>query len=137
MDKPLLKVTFKDGRTAFGLHAFQAKALNLNTQFLKKGAHVRFRKANTSDLSNDLSQLLDDLQDILTSKGRCTDPAAALLFNKAASTLGKMRSTSSTAISGSKAVAQSANAYLHDSPWRALSGALAVGALLGLFLSKR
>lgn len=30
---------------------------------------MRFRKANTADLANDLSQLLDDLKEVLASKG--------------------------------------------------------------------
>ncbi len=64
---------------------------------------MRFRKANAADLSNDLSQLLDDLKEVLTTKGRDTDPAASLLLSKAASTLEKVKAASSNAISESKA----------------------------------
>ncbi|WP_427773454.1 DUF883 family protein [Comamonas thiooxydans] len=98
---------------------------------------MRFRRANAADLSNDLSQLLDDLKEVLTTKGRDTDPAASLLLNKAASTLEKVRAASSNAICESKAAAEAADAYIHDSPWRAVGGALAVGALIGLMLSRR
>ncbi|WP_043007608.1 YqjD family protein [Comamonas testosteroni] len=98
---------------------------------------MRFRKANTADLTNDLSQLLDDLKEVLASKGRDADPAASLLFSKAATTLEKVRTASSNAVCESKAAAQAADAYVHDSPWRAVGGALAVGALIGLVLSRR
>jgi ElaB/YqjD/DUF883 family membrane-anchored ribosome-binding protein len=67
-----------------------------------KGAHMRFRKANTADLANDLSQLLDDLKEVLASKGRDADPAASLLFSKAASTLEKVRTASSNAVCESR-----------------------------------
>lgn len=98
---------------------------------------MRFRKANTADLSKDLSQLLNDLRDVLATKGHDADPAASMLFNKAASTLEKVRSSSAAAINESRAAALSADAYVHDSPWRAVGGALAVGALLGFALSRR
>lgn len=98
---------------------------------------MRFRKATAADLSNDLSQLLDDLKEVLATKGRDADPSASMIFNKAASTLEKLRSTSATAVEESRAAIQSADAYVHDSPWRAVGGALAVGALIGFALSRR
>ncbi|MDH1476872.1 hypothetical protein N5F13_20435 [Comamonas thiooxydans] len=98
---------------------------------------MRFRKANAADLSNDLAQLLDDLKAVLSTKGRETDPAASLLMSKAASTLDKVRTASSNALAESKAAAVAADAYIHESPWRAVGGALAVGALIGLVLSRR
>ncbi|MPS93305.1 hypothetical protein [uncultured Comamonas sp.] len=103
----------------------------------KKGAFMRFRKANTADLANDLSQLLDDLKEVLASKGHDTDPAASRRFGKAASTLEKVRNASSRAVCESKAAAHSANALVHASPWRAVGGALAVGALIGMVLGRR
>ena len=96
-----------------------------------------FRKANAADISSDLSQLLDDLKEVLTNEGRETEPAASMLLNKAASALEKVRAASSNAISESKAAAEATDAYIHDSPWRAVGGALAVGALIGLVLSRR
>ena len=98
---------------------------------------MRFRKANTADLSNDISQLLDDLKEVLTTKGRDADPAASLLFNKAASTLDKVRTASSNVVCDSKAAVEAADDYIHDPPWRAVGGALAVGALIGFVLSRR
>lgn len=98
---------------------------------------MRFRKANAADLSKDLSQLLDDLKEVLVTTGREADPAASMIFNKAASTLEKVRSTSAAAVDGSRAAVRSADAYVHDSPWRAVGSALAVGALLGFALSRR
>lgn len=35
---------------------------------------MRFRKATAADLSKDLSQLLDDLKEVLATKGRPTLP---------------------------------------------------------------
>ena len=98
---------------------------------------MRFRKANAADLSKDLSQLLDDLKEVLANKGRDADPAASMLFNKASLALEKVRSTSAAAVDGSRAAVQSADVYVHDSPWRAVGGALAVGTLLGFALSRR
>lgn len=98
---------------------------------------MRFRKATAADLSKDLSQLLDDLKEVLATKGRDADPAASMIFNKAASTLEKVRSTSAAAVDESRAAVQSADDYVHNSPWRAVGGALAVGALLGFALSRR
>ena len=98
---------------------------------------MRFRKANVADLSNDISQLLDDLKEVLTAKGHDADPATSLLFNKAASTLEKVRVVSSNVVCESKAVVEAADDYIHDSPWRAVGGALAVGALIGFVLGRR
>lgn len=98
---------------------------------------MRFRKANAADLSSDLSRLLDDLRDLLSSNRRDAAPAASMLFNKAASTLAKVRTASSNAIDQSKAIALSTDSYVHQSPWRLAGGALAVGAALGFALSKR
>lgn len=98
---------------------------------------MRFRKANTADLSNDISQLLDDLKEVLATKGQDADPAASLLFNKAASTLDKVRTASSNVVCESKAAVEAADDYIHDSPWSAVGGALAVGALIGFVLSRR
>lgn len=98
---------------------------------------MRFRKASVADLSNDISQLLDDLKEVLMTKGHDADPATSLLFNKAASTLEKVRVASSNVVCESKAVVESADDYIHDSPWRAVGGAFAVGALIGFVLGRR
>lgn len=98
---------------------------------------MRFRKANAADLSKDLSQLLDDLKEVITSKEREASPAASLLLNQAASTLEKVRSASNAAVCKTNGVAHSAHTYVHDSPWRAVGGALLAGALLGLVISRR
>lgn len=97
---------------------------------------MKFRKANATVLANDLSQILNDLRDVLTSTKRSANPAAFLLFNKAATTLDKFRATSTNVLDQSKAMAHNADVYAHESPWKAAGGALAVGALLGFALSR-
>lgn len=98
---------------------------------------MRYRKANTADLSSDLSQLLDDLREVLESKEHAADPALSLLLNKVVAALEKVREASSHAVDQTKAVAQCADAYVHESPWKVIGGALAVGAVLGCALSRR
>lgn len=94
---------------------------------------MRMRKANTANLSDDLNRLLNDLRDVLASKTHDADATASQLYSKAVATLEKARSASSAALDESKAAVQSVDTYVHDSPWRAVGGALAVGVLLGFF----
>ncbi|MEQ6437036.1 DUF883 family protein [Comamonas sp. w2-DMI] len=98
---------------------------------------MRLRKSPASVISNDLGQLLDDLHELLSSRQKDADSALTQLGDKLGSTLDKVRSTSSQAVDQSRALAQNADDYVHDSPWRAIGGALAVGALLGFMLSRR
>lgn len=98
---------------------------------------MRVHKESEAEHSRDASRPVDDLQDVLVSNGHDADSAASMLFSKAASALEKMRTASSNTIDQSKAIALSADSYVHESPWRVAGGALAVGALLGFALSRR
>ncbi|WP_080995982.1 DUF883 family protein [Comamonas testosteroni] len=98
---------------------------------------MRFHKESTAEPPSDANQLLEDSQGVLLANGHDADPAASVLFSKAASALEKVRTTSSNAVDQSKALALSADSYAHESPWQVAGGALAVGALLGFALSRR
>lgn len=98
---------------------------------------MRFGKSKTPDLRGDLDLLLEDLRALLSSTDKAADPALTQVRHQLETALGKMRETSAHAVEQSKALAHDADDYLHESPWRAVGGALAVGALLGFMLSRR
>lgn len=98
---------------------------------------MRFGKNKTPDLQGDLGQLLDDLRELLSSTDKAADPALTQVRHKVEAALGKVRESSAQAVEQSKALAHDADNYLHESPWQAVGGALAVGALIGFMLSRR
>lgn len=98
---------------------------------------MRVHKESTAEPPSDANQLLEDFRGVLVANGHDADPAASVLFSKAASALEKVRTASSNAVDQSKALALSADSYVHESPWQVAGGALAVGALLGFALSRR
>ena len=96
-----------------------------------------FRKTPETNAANDLEQLLGDLRELLSSQAPEAESAVSQLRQRLADGVGWARATSAQAIEQSKVLAQQADDYVNDSPWRAVGGALAVGALLGFMLSKR
>lgn len=98
---------------------------------------MRVPKESAAEHPSGASQPIADLRDVLVSNGHDGDSATSMLFSKAASALEKVRTASSNTIDQSKAIALSADSYVHESPWRVAGGALAVGALLGFALSRR
>ncbi|GAO73235.1 MULTISPECIES: DUF883 family protein [Comamonas] len=97
---------------------------------------MKVQKESAAELPRDVNRLLDDLRNVLASNGHDADPAASMLFSKAASTLEKVKTASANAIGQSKALALSADSYVHASPWRVVGGALAAGTLLGFALTR-
>ena len=74
---------------------------------------------------------------MLSSTDKTADPALTQICRKIETALCKVRDTSTHAVEQSRALAHDADDYLHESPWQAVGGALAVGALLGFMLSRR
>lgn len=98
---------------------------------------MRFGKSKTPDLQGDLGQLLDDLRELLSSTDKAADPALSQVRHKVEAALAKVCETSACALEQSKTLAHDADDYLRESPWRAVGGALAVGALIGFMLNRR
>ena len=98
---------------------------------------MRFGKTPETTAATDLEQLLGDLRNLLSSQAPEAESAISQIRQRLADGVDRARVTSAQALEQSKVLAQQADDYVSDSPWRAVGGALAVGALLGFMLSKR
>ena len=98
---------------------------------------MKFRKTPATNAASDLEQLLSDLRDLVSSQAPEAQSAMAQIRQRLVDGVDMARSTSAQALEQSKVLAQQADDYVNDAPWRAVGGALAVGALLGFMLSRR
>ncbi len=98
---------------------------------------MKFRKTPAANAASDLEQLLSDLRDLVSSQAPEAQSAMAQVRQRLVDGVDMARSTSAQALEQSKVLAQQADDYVNDAPWRAVGGALAVGALLGFMLSHR
>lgn len=96
-----------------------------------------FRRTTATDISSDVTRLLDDLRGLFLTKEKEITPAFKRLRQQLEENFNKVREATSDAVEHSKTKAKGADDYAHESPWKTAGGALAVGALIGFMLSKR
>lgn len=97
---------------------------------------MKFGTTKPSTVQDDLSTLLHDVSDLLLTKAK-DEPKLKQARELVDSGLHKVRGAASGAVDYSKEFARGADDYVHDSPWPVVGGALAVGVLLGMLLSRR
>lgn len=90
--------------------------------------------AVVEDIGNDVKGVLDNIE-------LAANPQIKALRQRVEAKVAIARELaaekSKLAAKKAKEAATSANAYAHDEPWQIAAGALAVGLLVGLLLSKR
>lgn len=98
---------------------------------------MRPQKSTNSDVLQDFAQLLDDVRDLLSTKEQLAVPALGQVRQKIEAAVDRVRETSANAVGQSKELVHNADDYVHESPWKTVGGALAVGTLVGFMLSRR
>lgn len=89
----------------------------------------------------DLEHFLNELSGLLSSKDLDSVPKIADLRARLDSRLTDARDTlvdaSEQAAQHTRDMADAADTYVHDEPWRVVTGALAAGVLIGYCLGRR
>ncbi|MEG2048150.1 MAG: hypothetical protein RR100_14970 [Comamonas sp.] len=97
---------------------------------------MKLGSTKTSTVQDDLSTLLRDVSDLLVTQGK-DEPRLKQARELVDSGLSRVRGAASGAVDYSRDMARGADNYVHDSPWQVVGGALAVGVVIGMLLSRR
>lgn len=92
---------------------------------------MKIRTGNYSDIQDELTDLLQDISHLLSSKEAESTPQLARMRKRIEYRLNNARESAANAISQSKEMAASADKYVHSEPWKLIGAALAAGALIG------
>ena len=97
--------------------------------------------SNVKTVQNDMKTLLRDAQDLFREAAAATgDKADALRskgMNMLESAMSKAQDVQAAAIETGKEMADSADAYVQENPWRAVAISAGVGLLLGMLISRK
>ena len=102
----------------------------------QKAETMKFGKNTSSGIHEDLSTLLNDVSDLLASKAK-EEPRLKQAKEFVDNGISRVRGAASDAVDYSRDVARGADDYVHDSPWQVVGGALAIGVVIGMLLSRR
>lgn len=91
---------------------------------------------SASTLQRDLTRLLQDTGEVLAARAQ-EEPKLREAVQLLDRGLSQARSAASGALEYSKDIARNTDDYVHDSPWRAVRGALAIGLVIGMLLTRR
>lgn len=91
---------------------------------------------SASTLQRDLTRLLQDTGEVLAARAQ-EEPKLREAVQLLDRGLSQARSAASGALEYSKDIARNTDDYVHDSPWRAVGGALAIGLVIGMLLTRR
>lgn len=97
---------------------------------------MRFGNPTASTVQRDLTRLLQDTGDLLAATAK-NEPKLKEAMQFLDNGLNKVRGATSSAMDYSKCVARDTDDFVRDSPWQAVGGALAVGVVIGMLLSRR
>jgi len=96
---------------------------------------------NRDKLIADIKVVLADAEGLLRSAASATGDKATELREKAATHLKRaterLADVQDSVVAGGKEAARVADDFVHDSPWRAVGIAAAVGFLVGLLVNRR
>ncbi|MEG3002711.1 MAG: hypothetical protein RR855_19405 [Comamonas sp.] len=98
---------------------------------------MKLGSTKTSTVQDDLSTLLRDVSDLLVTTQAKDEPRLKQARELVDSGLSRVRGAASGAVDYSRDMARGADNYVHDSPWQVVGGALAVGVVIGMLLSRR
>jgi len=91
---------------------------------------------NVSTIQRDLTRLLQDTGDVLAARAK-EEPKLKEAVQFLDRGLSRARNAANGAVDYSRDVARNTDDYVHDSPWQAIGGALAVGVVIGMLLTRR
>ncbi|MPS26909.1 DUF883 family protein [Pigmentiphaga sp.] len=97
--------------------------------------------AGKEKLISDVKVVLNDAEDLLKQAASSTGDRAVELRERALTSLKRAREklldVQDSMLERSKAAARATDDFVHDSPWRAIGVAAAVGFLAGLLVNSR
>jgi len=102
---------------------------------------ARSLDSSVQNASADMKLLVKDAQALLTAAASLTGDKAEELRTRGMELLdramGKASQYQGQAVVKSKELAQSADVYVKDNPWRTVAAAASVGLLVGIFLGRK
>ncbi len=107
----------------------------------KSQAHGYQFDSNASDASSDMKALVRDAQSMLTAAAALTGDKAEELRSRGMElldrALGRASHYQGQAMEKGRELAQEADVYVKDNPYRTLAVAAGIGVLLGVLLSRK
>lgn len=97
---------------------------------------MKLGRTKTATVQEELGTLLRDVSDLLVTQAK-DEPRLKQAKELVDSGLSRVRGVASGAVDYSRDMARGADDYVHDSPWQVVGGALAVGVVIGMLLSRR
>lgn len=97
---------------------------------------MKLGRTKTATVQEELGTLLRDVSDLLVTQAK-DEPRLKQAKELVDSGLSRVRDAASGAVDYSRDMARGADDYVHDSPWQVVGGALAVGVVIGMLLSRR
>lgn len=97
---------------------------------------MKLGRAKTSNVQDELSTLLRDVSDLLVTQAK-DEPRLKQAKELVDNGLNLARGAAADAVDYSRDIARGADDYVRESPWQVVGGALAVGVVLGMLLSRR
>ena len=98
---------------------------------------MKSRNSKYSDIQNYLTNTLQEVSNLLTSKEAESIPELTRMRKKIEYALNNARDSAANALSHSKEMTASADKYAHNEPWKLIGAALAAGALIGFCFCHR
>ena len=98
---------------------------------------MKSRNSKYSDIQNYLTNTLQEVSNLLTSKEAESIPELTRMRKKIEYALNNARDSAANALSQSKEMTISADKYAHHEPWKLIGAALAAGALIDFFFCHR
>lgn len=98
-------------------------------------------RSKAGKVSSEWNNLIADVEDLVKKVANVGDAEVARVRERVEKTLTRAKSAASDGASSVKYYAQQAGTvtddYVHDSPWTAIGVAAAVGALVGMLITRR
>jgi len=96
---------------------------------------------NISTVNNDVKTLVKDAQALFTAATALTGEKAEELRGRGMraldTALAKAQEAQQSAIAASKEIAQQADVYVKENPWRSIAAAAGVGLLIGVIIGRK
>lgn len=98
-------------------------------------------KSNIKTVRNDMRNLIQDAQDLFREATGTSGERAEELRSKGLamleSAMERAQEMQTTAITKGKEVAQTADEFVHQNPWKSVAISAGVGLIVGLLISRR
>ena len=98
---------------------------------------VNLQEKLVRDIKDSIAEAEDLLSVISDQAGEKTDKVRARIQHRLSDARARLIEAEAALVSKTKAAAQAADAYVHESPWKAVGIAAGVGLLIGLLVTRR